>query len=830
MKKSAGALAALSLTSADLTKLAGVFRELKLEKKAAEITARARTRSGRPASKTSLLQQAIRANNSSESIQLARQVLGRVKSTSIRGNLGQDRTRTEAYNALKKFNALKDYIKELEKQHKTTPNSIRLCLLLAESKSFVDFDLAVPYYDRIVTLQPTNYSFHRKLARLYVRNKKYKRTVEIFENLLQQDRSGTLLGSQYDILHAYNGAGQIENLMERIAVWEPVSNSGEALQLVNLCRSIGQSEVDKGNWRNGMKAWKKGVFLSSQNSMSLELSILKLLVEEKQFETASEEMEQFLFRDSSKGQFLLGFRNRKGTSFGSWNAQIRQFNYRRSMTPIVEFLELGQEIGALSPLIEKTAERLKDERSASNLQDLFLLMAVINQDERFADLWNDRLSGINETTFTAEDQRIVSLIIDQLDFWDEGASLVFSGLNKLTEVYRSQAYGGYSLIGNQVRTIRAALKTGQSDLALKTLEETVLQMELELVTGRIPQNQVGPCIEYALRMNQMPIAERLINVMQSLSVKTSSSALRKRVGDLRKMIRMAKGEETNPMPTIWFTGGDASRFEASFSWKIGPPYSSSVRNSRTPVLTLHEGVFSAIDGRYDLEILAGSEAGQMERIAYLEKVNYQGNWTGVLPVHSGFIRARLHLPASDRTVSGPVSQFVCNTDLWSSPAIGSTVNEGSFPGRRRSVEGWQDLMIRDFTIDASVADLKEPAVFFDIGKPGRASYSGNSIPLKPEEGLFISAWMRSAVLGNQIRIGIRFFNSNGQMIKEVFSDYANAEHWQHRRLVLTRSKAVGSRTVIIPEGAVMVAPVIDLSNGVGWASDLFLGIILPSPG
>jgi hypothetical protein len=146
------------------------------------------------------------------------------------------------------------------------------------------------------------------------------------------------------------------------------------------------------------------------------------------------------------------------------------------------------------------------------------------------------------------------------------------------------------------------------------------------------------------------------------------------------------------------------------------------------------------------------------------------------------------------------------------------------------VEGWQDLMIRDFTIDASVADLKEPAVFFDIGKPGRASYSGNSIPLKPEEGLFISAWMRSAVLGNQIRIGIRFFNSNGQMIKEVFSDYANAEHWQHRRLVLTRSKAVGSRTVIIPEGAVMVAPVIDLSNGVGWASDLFLGIILPSPG
>ena len=813
-----------SLYSHEYRALASELHNAGLHEQASEIEAKYLTsaQSSSGSSVGSRLQQYSRANQKDPAVALARQILlassptpGAPKSRSASG------LRTQALEALKKFDEMDSFLEQIKTQYDRSPESLLFNQLLAEVYTEMDMELAKPFYSKIISMNPGDYNFQRQIAKLYQQKGMSVDSVVLYNNLLENNLEETLQVDGRILTPIYSTANALDQLVEFLMKWRPTGEerSGFQKNLATLFMEIGKVLERQGNVKERDNLWEQA--LSQMSGPEWAESILPL--RQYQFENllATHQNDQAL--EALINLVDVNFAPDSSVSSNSFEsipnwARVRRYQNDRMEAPALEWLDLAARGGILERLREKLELEVgamdPGSVSARPVSIFFQLTQIYLKDPRILKTapkaWQEFIQYSNHTLMNYQS---IQLLQEGLRRWPEALELRFE-IDSIWAEYQEKYLKSFAgQTRTQAQLAESALRVGKRDLAAEALRKISVLTE-EMSTQ---QSRSGIPLDYWMsldRMVDMGLAPELDKTLVALNrVAVSQPTIRNVIAPYIEALSWVKGL---PMRSAGFLWPAATSIAPSGSnrllWEITADSLASNRFRPAPMVVYGKS-FPALKGRYSLVIEAApTPGGPWITVDTLENVESRGAWNGKLPESASWIRGRfidranndlalqimdpLPIPAAPESNNLLPADWIVLQD-WEG---GSRMDAQLFPGGPAD----DRLFVRFEPIEQQKVTLISPA-----------------LKISEDQDYTMAGWFRRLNRGGSIRFGRQFLDSQQRRISspEYCATRSDLEQWTYIHQTM---RAVGSNRGPgesgVPMRAEYVQWVIEVERGFAeWA-------------
>lgn len=449
------------------------------------------------------LEQESSARNLHTAIGLAHGILAQV---SPLGTSTMERYyRRSALAALRRGDALTEYIDELKKQLAANPQSLETVLRLADASEY-DTAQAVTFTRRAVELRPNDLSLQLRLGQALAADHQSAEAVRIWEAAFAQDPQTIFSENFSGYFAAFKAAGQLDQL-SALLLKTPPGNPLAALaffsrdttfyyqQVAEAMNQAGKPAEAIELWRAALARGRRGTTFSYRETELLQL-LIPALIKAGRKEEAIQEFESY---------FLPAFvRQPWGYKIVSPERKWSQSIYQDHKPGLqgAKMMRLAIEVDALDPLRAKAvAMATAHPRSPERL--LVLWMDILKHDpaqlasmkKEFDEILDDLQSsgkqgapnrlvaagpigGIDvPAPWAPQTRMIVRSFAGLLAEWPEGRELALHIYEKLSDPYDGWLY---------LDRAKLALSISQKDAATRALQDWITYDESALRVAAFP--------------------------------------------------------------------------------------------------------------------------------------------------------------------------------------------------------------------------------------------------------------------------------------------------------------------------------------------------------
>ncbi len=702
-------------------------------------------------------------------------------------------------------------------------------------------DQSTAYWRKLAELRPREARYARLLAHRLAERGLRDEAAAVYGHLL--DRSPDEGFTAYEDLHfIYRGSRSVA-LAKRLLAWKPgaaaAANGSSAnagftfFQAARECAAQRQPELVAALCRHGL-AWLQSNG-SDQTADLNRLLFSALLQLGRRDEARDALVANFLPpADSGKtgGAVQLGFRNpaaiqsngaRRWISGLSWNLDALDTS---GLRPLAEAKTAGL-LPALQTALE-TRQQADPELSAS--VDLPWLLTIIRLDRRdpalLAELPALLDAKVGDRSNAQAEVGVRLVIARRLLSWPGHESLALEAFRSARKIVADARNTGDAVSVNQTTALgfqqaHAERLLGEERSALATLRALATEITAPNADDGNSSEETARCLDLLLRAG--PEADPVYLDLLARSAKALEANQLLLPYDLEKNFRLAQ----NPPPPLqafaWLLddggGGHPGAPDATLVYELRPPRP----DDRTGPGRLPESQgrsFSTLEGERTLTFSYGPDPEHLAPLGQLKTNRSFGTWTGPVPPGAGVLEVTLD-PAQPAAPGGGNDwlRIVRAPNLLTNPRFDG-LSDRDPAAETFALPGWKDLPAgfwRQATGDSPLPGV--PSVRSDTFTSQPQEITGARIPLEAGHAYFQGGWSREDGQHSQLRLGRRYLDTAGRVLKssECPASPALAWRWQSQRLL-----SVQGDGDLIPPGTAFIEPFLRVQGSTEWTG-LFLG-------
>ena len=395
-------------------------------------------------------------------------------------------------------------------------------------------------------------------------------------------------------------------------------------------------------------------------------------------------------------------------------------------------------------------------------------------------------------------------------------------------------------------------------LALATLRDLTARFKTQSSQrgGRNP-DEIKRCLNLLLRCG--PDADPLYTELYDRAVKENTNASSGGSRDLYFAYGLEKSIRTGDNPNYqamgWLLGDEVGADPANpnatlvYELRIQHPYD---KGGQGIYPTSRGRSFPGSEGERTLTFSYGPDPAYTKPIGQLKTTKTFGTWTGPIPPGSGVLKVTVDVPRAkdaaalaelaaaaskepDAKPTPPTSEdangengrrgrlsssdeaqrgdywlrIVRAPNLWVNPGFDGLANRSD--GATFSLDGWKDLPAGFWRLGHGDNPFPgKPYVQADVYPREQKTIYGAHIPVEAGHSYFQSAWVRDGGEGSSIRLGRRYLDADGNVIKTSDCPDFSTITWRWHTQRLLPGRANGKDSDAIPSRAAFIEPFIPL--------------------
>ncbi|XHR28957.1 MAG: tetratricopeptide repeat protein [Chthoniobacteraceae bacterium] len=811
-RKAALRLVALRPPREELQALLPDLKRLGLTEKVDELEKQIARSSNQPndmRQKTDLLQSYRQEKKETEAVALAKTLLA--IDPLAQQNSG-NYFRHISLDVLDQFKALDDYIADLEKQAAATPDSARICLLLAEAWARKDSKKAPEWYRKVVALRPNDLTLQWKLVQAMSNRDQREEGLKLCREILKKD-PGCLFDNRFDVINLYENCHALPELAEvvltqppQLTSMGPNYNSGNR-QPEWICNRLGQRLRDlDNNLELAVKVWTKGIELSDENTpfQSLELrdSLSKGLADLGRKEEALSQVELLYFPASKPKAALLGMNN--AYSGSSWMSSMSTDSNGNVSYPGLAPLDVAEKLGSLDAL------RVKAEAKATQDDSMKWLAFVIRARQHDPKLLQDLQklladSKMGNPAFN-NNETLLRVMSSELIRWPEARRLSLDLLfaaKKVVETY--QGNSTWQVFNIDLQIFNRAVEFNDVDSARKAAKEWIglMQSSGNGMNGFANGDQIFAALGSMIKCGMTAEFEQTLAYAKSNAQAQGNSSYRRQIADAEAEMALSKGELEFPQAIVCPAGEQNGKPVLAWEFRKGTPEpESSMRAS------FRSRDLPKLDGRWDLELLALTPPNEVTRLAVIPKAKARGTWSGALPPGLVSIQAVLRAPAAKKGTA-PAPAY---TGQWVPVLTGSNlITNPNFEGlgtvasgtdsTPAVLKGWSKMPTGSISPGGPCPGGTQVELIFPQNSQTRLI--GDKILIEKDKEYLYSFWLQLQNGNNNC--GVAYLDQDGKQVGNHGMNTGNArDRWVFSSQAI--SPRGGNNKWRCPEKAVYMQP------------------------
>ena len=786
-----------------------------------------------------LLQGYMNEKKETEALGLAQTILGQDPLANPQNN---DWARRTALDALERFKKLDGYIADLEKQAAMTPDSVRVCMLVAEAWAVKDVKKAPEWFKKVIALKPGDSRLKWRLIESMRNRDQNDEAFKMCQEMLEKEPQ-LLFENNFDFIGSYTQAKKLPELAQIVLKQDATpSTSGLSINSGNdqrpyFCNRLGQdlrnlykgsdaAVKDPATLELAAKVWLKGIELTNEENayqmFDIRNNLINALAELGRKEEALQQADAFYFPPAPKKQAVLGMN--RGYSSYSWMNSTTSNGSGMVDYPGLAPLRIIERLGGLADLLKKVeAKSDKDE----SMKALALMIRLRQRDPK---LLSDIPKLLAETPAAnpfmpgmLNNGTFLRVISRDLAAWPQARRLSLDVLIAAKKRADLNPQNTYETLGVRQQLFTQALDLGETEIARATAKEYVDSVLTNITMGNFNNEQTFGFIRSLLDLDMTAEAEKLLTTIKTSQQARNNTYMLRQLAPIEAELALAKGVFTAPQAIVCPAGEENGK--TVLLWEIHSAAAVAANtNKRSAQFEFACRDNPKLDGRWDIELLALTSNNTAQRLALIPKAKSRGKWTGKLPEGIVTVQAVLRTPASAKkdAVAGPSYTGVWTTAL-SAPnllvnpgfeAKNAPQTTGTAQTALPTIQGWDSV--------PEVALLPggpRPGGTQILLKSFDAQYqqqkiTGEKIPVQKGKDYLQTGWLKKDQNG-YVNLGMRFLDENGKQIGNTQCPYYgnNSGNWCFLTQSLSTTTS-GSGRQRIPDKAAFLQAYIEFSNTV----------------
>ena len=594
-------------------------------------------------------------------------------------------------------------------------------------------DRSFASWKRLAELRPGDPKYRVAYAASLMERGQRDEALEIFRDVLNKSPEFATKRPN-DLIQTFAQADAMDELVEA-AVGIPLNRfSQRPYELANFLDQLSGNLRDREQIDAAIALTRRRLEVLANHSPSDPLiDLINLLVETNREEEAKKELRSAMMPEERKRTASSAW----GTPLGRLNNNSTGFGYR-SVPSGAAIIGLAKRLG----IEEELAAELKEGPRDVAENPMTYAMRIAAGD----------LTAIDEAGKSLNDggQNAATLILCVLERVPNGAKRALDLLDKVVKPGSFPQQGGY----------RSHLLVWQLDFARQlgdrsAVEATEQKLLDSLESEMLPsgggiyyyhQLALHGAIAHFVDTGDVEHAEKVIHLYEAAVASRGGSD--SRVEAARKRLGLLKGEQTPVLIAWWKLDGKKHRLAWEFSVQ-----GDGMRGLPT----------KAADGRYDIEVAAGADAGSVQPVRTVKKASSLDAISLDLPADAKAVRLRL--VKNGEEISEPVFLAVPGSGNLLPNADFNVDRKSGVPGGWESPEGRWDVRDDSRAPGGRVARWM-PDWDLVFGSR-RASITSAPILLEPGRAYRFHGWCRLGQNSGGITVQVEGFDADG---KRIFSE------------------------------------------------------------
>ncbi|GEM_PF-3354274 len=818
-RKAALRLVTLRPPREELQALLPDLKRLGLTEKADELEKQIARGSNQPndmRQKTDLLQSYRQEKKEAEAVALAKTLLA---IDPLAPQTSGDYYRYISLDVLNQFKALDTYIADLEKQAATTPDSARVCLLLAEAWARKDSKKAPEWYRKVVALRPDDLTLQWKLVQAMNNRDQREEGLNLCREILKKD-PGCLFDNRFDVITLYENGHALPELAEVVLNQpaQPIAagpnyNSGNR-QTEWICNRLGQRLRDsENNLELAVKVWSKGIELSDEASpfQSLELrgSLTKGLAELGRKEEALSQVELLYFPSAKPKAALLGMNN--FSSGSSWMSSMSSDSNGNVSFPGLAPLDVAEKLGSLDVL------RAKAEAKAAQDEPMKWLAFIIRARQHDPKLLQDLPKELADSRVgnpALNNETLLRVMSSELVRWPEARHLSLDLLfaaKKIVETY--QGNPAWQLFSIDMQIFNRAVEFNDVEAARKAAKDWIglMQSSGNGMNGFANGDEIFVALRSMIKVGMTAEFDQVLAYAKSNAQAQGNSSYRQQIAETEADMALSKGEVEFPQAIVCPAGEQNGKSVLAWEFRKGTPESEG--NTRTSFRCRD---IPKLDGRWDLELLALTPPNEVTRLAVIPKAKARGTWSGALPPGLVSIQAVLHAPAAKKgaapapAYTGQWIPVLTGSNLIANPAFDGLGTMASGTNSTPTVlKGWSRVPSGSISPGGPHPGGTQVELLFPQNSQTRMTC--DKIPIEKEKEYLYSFWIQFQ--NGFVNCGVAYLDQDGKQVGNHGMYTGNVrDRWAYSSQAI--SSRGGNNKQRFPDKAVYMQPYFEGSGTV----------------
>lgn len=684
-----------------------------------------------------------------------------------------DNVRQVALSTVSRHEAMEEVISEVRGLLAAQPDSVRLNALMAELTMFRNSQNGLPFLEKLVALQPGNRELRERYARLLNEARRAGEAADIYTALLEEDFLASMQRNFSEMFQTFQQAkrtGEFVDLVER-----NVKGSRRDMQTIaSSVRWIGE-QLESLEDIDGAER----MYHIAQDLRPTDFTLLPryvgILQKKGRHEEANRRLLEAMFPQPKSRAKLLASQQvvQRGAIWSSWVPGRSGDPYNIGMQ-LFDLLD-GDDAKAEALARASDFRKLEPAHGVSEFADRMLRVRM--RDATILKELRELLSSGSGLRWS--DPNAVRSLAGELAEWPEGRDIALELALKERAKRPAAAAAPFEVISAGLLVIKLARECGKPEVARKEARSTFRELAAipEAALQHMNDAELGEFLQEAVSLGLADDARKLIGRIRK--VVNRNDYLTSRLRTIEATIQLAMGEVDSPFAMVWpAEDADGAR---GVAWRMGAAETSDAGRS-SYIVPIQD--VPALDGKYDLDLIAEFSPNERRRITTVRRANFAGFWKGALPAGATGVYAML------RPAGGGDQSFIG----WSVPAAadggGNLVRNPAYaPGDDGGLPGWTFESTFQW-IEKGAPDGRGAALELDV-RGDRALLKAEPIELRPDTTYEVTIWCAPIGPGRNFQAGVKLLDENRKEIgAEHCSSRVNGEGWS----LLSRRFTTGSRS------------------------------------